>query len=240
MQRAPAPRAPRNPNEGANAPGNWGHAMYNADNDVAAAAPSMMALTTGGKLLISNLDAGVTSDDLNDLFSTFGTLKKADVCYDKSGRSLGTGEVVFVSKMHAQKAQQDYNNVALDGKPMKIEFVVPMVAAAAPAPRVQQMPAPRPAQNYAPAVYSTPRVPRGGMGGSAGPNRGAGAPKAKVKKTAEQLDKELDNFTKNKGGAAAAAAPAAKKALAAKKNFKQKKTAEELDAEMDAYLAVKA
>ncbi|KAK1693697.1 hypothetical protein QYE76_010394 [Lolium multiflorum] len=83
-------------------------------------------ITPTTKLYISNLDYNVSNEDIKDLFSEMGEIKRYSINYDKSGRSKGTAEVVFSTKA-------EYNNVQLDGKPMKIEVIGINTEAPAPA-----------------------------------------------------------------------------------------------------------
>ncbi|XP_019237716.1 PREDICTED: THO complex subunit 4B-like isoform X2 [Nicotiana attenuata] len=88
----------------------------------------------GTKLFVSNLDYGVSNDDIRLLFSDVGELQEYALHYDKTGRSKGTAEVVFTHRSDALAAMKRYNNLQLDGRPMKVEvkFVTHPVPAILP------------------------------------------------------------------------------------------------------------
>ncbi|PIA17945.1 RNA-binding domain-containing protein, partial [Coemansia reversa NRRL 1564] len=88
---------------------------------------------SGNKILIGNLDYGVTEGDLRALFGQIGHVSRATLNHDRNGRSNGTGEVVFKDPSHASMAVKKYHNVELDNRKMKIEmFAQPMQTTPAP------------------------------------------------------------------------------------------------------------
>ncbi|KAI3823403.1 hypothetical protein L1987_04838 [Smallanthus sonchifolius] len=103
----------------------WGHDMYDghAAGHTARSNQGSSGIETGTKLLISNLDYGVSNEDIKELFAEVGDLKRATIHYDRSGRSKGTAEVVFSRRRDAESAIKRYDSVQLDGKPMKIEML---------------------------------------------------------------------------------------------------------------------
>jgi len=57
-----------------------------------------ISITTGGRVAVSGLHFEILSDDLKDIFEQVGEVLSAEVHFDESDRSAGTGEVVFHKK----------------------------------------------------------------------------------------------------------------------------------------------
>ncbi|XP_047179933.1 THO complex subunit 4A-like [Vigna umbellata] len=177
----------------------WQHDMY-ADQPAAAAFAGQggraSSIETGTKLYISNLDYGVSNDDIKELFLEVGDLKRHTVHYDRSGRSKGTAEVVFSRRADAVAAVKRYHNVQLDGKPMKVEIVGTNIATHAAAPTVNGTfgnpgGPPRSGQGRNGPLGRLRGAPRGRGGSRRGRGRGRGRDE---KVSAEDLDAELEKY----------------------------------------------
>ncbi|KAE9535702.1 hypothetical protein AGLY_007603 [Aphis glycines] len=143
-------------------------------------------------------------NNINELFDEFGPLKTATVHYDRSGRSLGTADVVFDSKNAALKAVRQYNNVPLDGRPMKIELATDLSTVANLATRLSR-PAQLPVRGTRGGVRGNRGNSRGGRGNSRGNTRGRGGGggrggrnNEKKMPNKDELDAQLDSFIKSK------------------------------------------
>lgn len=77
---------------------------------------------SSSRLVIKNLHPDVNDDDVSKLFSQFGPVLKSAVHFDQYGTSLEMATIEFHHKSHAEKAIRKYNNIPLDGRPMKIRF----------------------------------------------------------------------------------------------------------------------
>uniref|UniRef100_S4RJK2 Polymerase (DNA-directed), delta interacting protein 3 n=1 Tax=Petromyzon marinus TaxID=7757 RepID=S4RJK2_PETMA len=70
----------------------------------------------GVKLTVENLHPEVSEEDIVELFSAYGALKRARLV------QVGIAEVVYVRKDDAITAYEKYNNRYLDGQPMKCQL----------------------------------------------------------------------------------------------------------------------
>ncbi|KAL5164216.1 THO complex subunit 4D [Glycine soja] len=194
----------------------WQHDLF--EDSLRAA--GIQGVEVGTKLYVSNLDHGVTNEDIRELFSELGELKRFAVHYDKNGHPSGSAEVVYTRRSDAFAALKRYNNVLLDGKPMKIEIV----GSNSELPISARVNVTGVNGRRKRTVVMTPRGGQAG-GGPTMPNRGAGrgrrggprsgsgrggrgrgrgsrgggggrgrGRKDAVEKSAEELDKELETY----------------------------------------------
>ncbi|CAL5352953.1 unnamed protein product [Camellia sinensis] len=180
----------------------WKHDMFGADQGgmaypgQAAGGGRASSIETGTKLYISNLDYGVSNEDIKELFSEVGDLKRYSIHYDRSGRSKGTAEVIYSRRQDALAALKRYNNVQLDGKPMKIEIVGTNIVTPAVPPSSNgsfgnSNGVPRSGQGRG---GLTGRI-RGGNSGGRGFGRGRGRGRGRGEKvSAEDLDADLEKY----------------------------------------------
>lgn len=78
------------------------------------------------KLFVGNLDYGVTSDQLRQLFGQHGTVVDAVVITDRaSGRSKGFGFVEMGSEEEANAAIEKLNGSELEGRKLTVNMARP-------------------------------------------------------------------------------------------------------------------
>ncbi|KAM3327895.1 THO complex subunit 4D isoform X1 [Capsicum galapagoense] len=195
----------------------WQNGLF---EDSLRAAGLSSVLESGTKLYVSNLDTGVTNEDIRELFTEIGELVRFAIHFDKNGRPSGAAEVVFARRSDAFQALKRYNNVQLDGKPMKIEIVgsnpeIPLAArvnvVGGTNRRRTVVMAPGGAargrggaigrgssQRGRGGLRNAPGRGRGGgRGWGRGRGRGGRGSNRGADKSAEDLDKELENYHAN-------------------------------------------
>ncbi|KAJ3525835.1 hypothetical protein NM208_g11470 [Fusarium decemcellulare] len=64
-----------------------------------------------------------TNDDLVELFTTIGKVEQAEIQYEPSGRSRGTGVVRFDSAETAETAIAKFQGYQYGGRPLNLSFV---------------------------------------------------------------------------------------------------------------------
>jgi len=80
----------------------------------------------GKKLYVGNLSYNVSSSDLEELFSSYGTVQSAQVISDReSGRSKGFGFVEMGSDDEAQAAIRALNGQEHIGRPLTVNEARP-------------------------------------------------------------------------------------------------------------------
>lgn len=176
-----------------NLPDKWDHDMYSGGRGGGGGSSS------GGKLLVANLDFGVTDEDMRELFSEFGSLRKAQILYDRSGRSTGQAEIEFLRSSDARNAKEQYNQVPLDGRPMTITIPQQEREERRGGFRDRSR---SPRRNRGGFGARDGGSRRGGRGGNRGGNRGGdrdgenggGRRGKKEEITQEQLDAEMDAY----------------------------------------------
>ncbi len=77
-------------------------------------------------LYVGNLDYGVSSDDLQDLFEEFGVVLSAKVITDRdTKRSKGFGFVEMENDEEAQDAIEDLDGAEYEGRTIKVNVARP-------------------------------------------------------------------------------------------------------------------
>jgi len=80
----------------------------------------------GKKLYVGNLSYGVSSSDLQQLLSQYGTVQSAEVISDRTtGRSKGFGFVEMASDDEAEAAIQALNGQEHDGRALTVNEAKP-------------------------------------------------------------------------------------------------------------------
>ncbi|CAA7040948.1 unnamed protein product [Microthlaspi erraticum] len=186
-------------------------------------AAGVSGVEIGTTVYVTNLDQGVTNDDIRELFGEVGEVKRFALHYDQNGRPNGSAEVVYMRRSDAIQALKRYNNVLLDGRSMRLEIVGGGNTEAAPsglngrvkrtvsigqgirggrggrgrsvAPFARRLPIGSSQNNKQGGVSGGRGGFRGGRGrGGGGGGRGAKSGGRGGKKSAADLDKDLESY----------------------------------------------
>jgi len=90
---------------------------------LAPAPAKVSSVSTGVQVQIQQLQRDVNAEDLEEIFSTCGRVKKATVFYDEHGASIGNAIIVFSKSQDAQTAVLKFHGTKVDGKPMILSLL---------------------------------------------------------------------------------------------------------------------
>lgn len=83
--------------------------------------------TSGGEpsttIYVRNLPWSTSNEDLIELFSTIGAVKRAEIQYEPNGRSRGTGVVEFEKGTDAETSIQKFTGYQYGGRPLGLTWV---------------------------------------------------------------------------------------------------------------------
>ncbi|CCF32001.1 RNP domain-containing protein [Colletotrichum higginsianum] len=74
-------------------------------------------------IYVRNLPWSTSNEDLVELFTTIGKVEQAEIQYEPSGRSRGTGVVRFDSAETAETAIAKFQGYQYGGRPLGLSFV---------------------------------------------------------------------------------------------------------------------
>jgi len=79
------------------------------------------------KIYVGNLPFSVKSEELKEIFASYGEITEAVVISDKySGRSKGFGFVTFAEEASVAKAVEEMNGKDVQGRELKVNEAKPM------------------------------------------------------------------------------------------------------------------
>lgn len=181
-----------------------------------AAPTKAIPANSDSKIIVSNLPKDVTEQQIKEYFVTsVGPIKRVELSYGPNSQSRGIANVTFSKSDGASKAFQKLNGLLVDNRPIKIEIVVgaAQVEKVIPQPKTLAERTTQPKPQPKSAAADKHNGVNGAKGGIArGLNKKRRGRNARpAKKTAEELDLEMEDYY-NAAGAnsepAASAPPA--------------------------------
>jgi THO complex subunit 4 len=116
-----------------NVDGTWKHDLFVDETNKRQESPERRRFddrvkrTSGYRVSVANLYYEVTSEDLQELFSSVGPLVRVQITFDQAGRSTGEATVEFESLDDAKLAVKEYHGAELDGQKMALVLAEPSI-----------------------------------------------------------------------------------------------------------------